>query len=83
MEEARAATKSKVRQRRERLIESIEGKIGKLNIRLAKKEEMLAKARKDSSREAYTCEIDKIKEEIRLAEEALAATLGASLTQDR
>ena len=82
MEEARAAAKSKVRQRRERLIESIEGKIGKLNVRLAKKEEMLAKARKDSSREAYTCEIDKIKEEIRRTEEALAATLGASLPHD-
>ena len=33
LEEARAAAKSKVRQRRERLIESIEGKIGKLNVR--------------------------------------------------
>ena len=82
MEEARAAAKSKVRQRRERLIESIEGKIGKLNVRLAKKEEMLAKARKDSSRETYAGEIDKIKEEIRLAEEALTATLGASLSHD-
>ena len=77
LEEARAAAKSKVRQRRERLIESIEGKISKLNARLAKKEEQYSKARKESSRNAYAAEVAKIKEEIRFAEEALAATLGA------
>ena len=77
LEEARAAAKSKVRQRRERLIESIEGKISKLNARLAKKEEQYSKARKESSKNAYAAEAAKIKEEIRFAEEALAATLGA------
>lgn len=79
MEEARAAAKSKVRQRREKLLESIEGKLGRLNARLAKKEEQLARARKDSSRSAYASETAKIKEEIRRVEEALAATLGAAI----
>ena len=79
LEEARAAAKSKVRQRRERLIESIESKISKLNARLAKKEDQHAKARKESSRIAYASEIVKIKEEIRFAEEALAATLTTTL----
>ncbi len=82
MEEARAAARSKVRERRERLIESIEGKIGKLKARLTKKEEQHAKARKDSSKATYASEIDKIKEDIRLAEEALAATLGTALSHD-
>ena len=82
MEEARAAARSKVRERRERLIESIEGKIGKLKARLTKKEEQHAKARKDSSKATYASEINKIKEDIRLAEEALAATLGTALSHD-
>ena len=82
MEEARAAARSKVRERRERLIENIEGKIGKLKARLTKKEEQHAKARKDSSKATYASEIDKIKEDIRLAEEALAATLGTALSHD-
>lgn len=80
MEEARAAAKSKVRQRRERLIESIEGKISKLNVRLTKKEEQYSKARKDSSRNTYSGEIARIKEELKLAEEALAATLGTLIS---
>ena len=73
LEEARAASKSKVRQRRERLIESILIKIGRLEARLARKEEQHEKARKDSTRATYHEEILRLKDEIDRAYLALEA----------
>ncbi|MBR2064346.1 MAG: primosomal protein N' [Bacteroidales bacterium] len=64
MEEMRATAKSKVRQRREKLMNSIVTKIERLESRLDKKKAMLLKARKESTREAYSQEILKLKEEI-------------------
>ncbi len=71
LEEARAAAKSKVRQRREKLVGGIRAKIEKLEIRLEKKMALKEKARKESSRFAYIKDIEGLSEEIRLAEEAL------------
>ena len=73
LEEARAASKSKVRQRRERLIESILIKIGRLEARLARKKEQHEKARKDSTRATYHEEILRLKDEIDRAYLALEA----------
>ena len=73
MEEMRATAKSKVRQRREKLMNSIVTKIERLESRLDKKEAMLLKARKESTREAYSQEILKLKEDIARSAEALEA----------
>ncbi len=73
MEEMRATAKSKVRQRREKLMNSIVTKIERLESRLDKKEAMLLKARKESTREAYSQEILKLKEDITRSAEALEA----------
>ena len=73
LEEARAAAKSKVRQRREKLMESIRLKIERLETRLAKKEDQLEKARKDSTRTSYIEDIRKLKDEIERAQSALAS----------
>lgn len=73
MEEMRATAKSKVRQRREKLMNSIVTKIERLESRLDKKEAMLLKARKESTREAYSQEMLKLKEEIARCAEALEA----------
>jgi len=73
MEEVRAASLSKVRQRREKLMNSIVSKIEKLKSRLDKKEDMLLKARKESTRATYSQEILKLKEEIGRSTEALEA----------
>ena len=71
LEEARAAAKSKVRQRREKLVESIRLKIERLETRLAKKEEQLEKARKDSTKATYSEDILRLKDEIERAKAAL------------
>ena len=73
LEEARAAAKSKVRERREKLLESIRGKISRLEVRLEKKKELLAKARKESVKEGYAEDISEIEAEIGRAREALEA----------
>ncbi len=73
LEEARAAAKSKVHQRRERLAESIRLKIAKLEARLMKKKSMLEKARKESTRLSYIKDIEGLTGEISLAEEALVS----------
>ena len=73
MEESRAAARSRVRQRREKLLDSIRAKIEKLEARMARKEEQLAKARKESTKEAYASEIRSLQEDIRCAKEALDA----------
>ncbi len=73
LEEARAAAKSKVRERREKLLESIRLKIAKLETRLEKKMEQLAKAKKESTKEGYADEIRKIEAEIERANGALVS----------
>ncbi len=60
-----------MRQRREKLAQSIRTKIEKLESRLEKKRELMAKARKESTRSEYIKDIEKLTEEIRLAEDAL------------
>ena len=71
LEEARAAAKSKVRRRREKIVESIRLKIERLETRLAKKEEQLEKARKDSTKATYSEDILRLKDEIQRAKTAL------------
>lgn len=73
LEKARAAAKSKVRERREKLIRSIREKTARLEARLSRKEEQYAKARKESTREGYAEEIGRIREEIARAKDALEA----------
>ena len=84
LEEARAAAKSKVRERREKLIESIRIKIARLETRLEKKKELLAKARKESVKEGYAEDITRIETEIGRARKALedAGRTGISGTAD-
>ncbi len=71
MEEARAAAKSKVHQRRERLTDGIRLKISRLEARLEKKRSMLDKAKKDSARTSYIKDIEKLTDELTVAAEAL------------
>ncbi len=71
MEEARAAAKSKVRQRREKLLEGLRFKISQLESRMEKKKSLLSKARKDSTRGTYLNDIEKIEEEIALVKSSL------------
>ncbi len=71
LEEARATAKSKVRQRREKLAESVRVKIARLVDRLEKKRAQAEKARKESAKIAYMEEAGKIETEISLAEAAL------------
>lgn len=71
LEEARAAAKSKVSERREKLLESIREKISRLEIRLEKKKVQLAKARKESVKEGYVEDITGIEAEIGRAREVL------------
>ena len=73
LEEARANAVSKVRQRQERLVESILVKIDKLKTRLDKKNKMAEKAKKESSRNAYLLDAEQITAEIEKAETALQA----------
>lgn len=71
LEEARAAAKSKVRIRREKLLESIRRKLATLETRLSRKEEQHSKARKESTKEGYAKEIDTIRSEIERVRESL------------
>ncbi len=73
MEEARAAAKSKVQQRREKFADGIRLKIERLEVRLEKKRIQAEKARKESAREAYLEEVEKISAEIAAASAALEA----------
>ncbi len=75
LEEARAAAKSKVRQRREKLAEGIRIKIGKLEARLGRKKELLEKAKKESTRSSYIKDIEKLEEDISLSGAALESLL--------
>ncbi len=86
LEEARAAAKSKVHQRRERLAESIRAKISRLEVRLEKKRYMLEKARKESTKASYLKDIEQLEEEISIAGKSLesmeARSASVSMTQD-
>lgn len=71
LEEARAAARSKVQIRREKLLESIRRKLQTLEGRLARKEELFAKARKESTKEGYAQDIESIKSEITRVQKTL------------
>ena len=72
LEEARAAARQKVQERRLRLLESMRSKIRKIEDRLARKEEMIAKAKEGTrSKARYTEEKDRIQEELARAISAL------------
>ena len=82
MEQARAKALTKVKEKKERLVESIQGKIAKLETRLEKKREMISKARKDSSREAYIKDAERLQEELDLAMAALKSTYAGQTPED-
>lgn len=71
LEEARAAARSKVQIRREKLLESIRRKLQTLEGRLARKEEQFAKARKESTKKRYAQDIEDIKSEIKRVHKSL------------
>lgn len=70
LEEARAASRLKIRIRKEKLLDSIKEKIGKLETRLTKKKELHSKARKESTRDSYARDIESLKSEIARAKES-------------
>jgi len=74
LEEARAAARSKVQVRREKLLESIRQKLQKLEGRLAKKQEQLSKARKESTKAGYAEDINTINAEIERVRQSLEET---------
>ncbi len=81
LEEARAAAKSKVHQRRERMADSIRSRIDKLEARLEKKKALLKKARKESTKNTYSEEINELVTEISHAKAALEAMTAKSDTE--
>ena len=71
MEESRSTAVQKVAARREKLIESFEIKIAKLEERLAKKTELAQRAKEGTkARNTYLSEIDKIRDDISRTEQA-------------
>ena len=68
LEEARSIAKEKAELRLRKQEESLVARVGRLKDRILKKEEALAKARKDSVKEKYQNEIDGIRREIMLLE---------------
>ena len=73
LEEARAAARQKVMQRRERLIESMRAKVSKIRCRLARKDEMLSKDKEGTkARLKHLEERKRIEKELTTAVEALA-----------
>ena len=72
LEEARAAAKQKVQERRERMLESMRSKVRRIRERLARKEEMIAKAKEGTkSGVRYIEEKKRIEEELATATAAL------------
>ncbi len=67
LEAARAAAVSKVKMRRKSLENVVRLKIERLEARLEKKKSMLARARKESSRQTYIKEINELSEEVSVA----------------
>lgn len=78
LEEARASAVSKVKERRDKLIMSIERKIAQIEVRLEKKNLQIAKARTASTRERYASEADKLEKEIADARMAIHSLLQSS-----
>ncbi len=73
MEEARAAAESKVHRRRERLLDSLRGKIARIEARLEKKKSNLEKARKDSTKASYMMDIERLTNELSVIRASLEA----------
>lgn len=74
LEEARAAALKTSRERREKIIRSMEGRVAKIEERLAKKEEQLRKA-KEGTKKKFALEegVEKIRMELETAKAALEA----------
>lgn len=74
LEEARAAALKTSRERREKIIRSMEGRVAKIEERLAKKEEQLRKA-KEGTKKKFALEegVEKIRKELETAKAALKA----------
>lgn len=78
LEEARAEARIKAVRRREKVVESIEARLMRLNARLEKKTAQEDKAKDGTkAKAALRSDIQKISEEIRLAETALADAMKA------
>lgn len=76
LETAHATALQKIQQRRERLIDGMNGRIQRIQDRLAKKEELIAKSKEGTKAKAkYTEEAEKIKSELQIAREALEEAL--------
>ena len=74
LEEARAAALKTSRERREKIIRSMEGRVAKIEERLAKKEEQLRKAKKGTKKKFALEEgVGKIRMELETAKAALEA----------
>lgn len=71
LEEARAAARLKVRQRREKIASGIKAKIAKMQERLEKKQEQIIKSRKDTTRRSYEEQARKLQDEISLGKRML------------
>ena len=71
LEESRAAAKQKAEERKARQREALMARISKIEERIGKKRELLAKARKDSTREAYTQDIERLEREMAFFKSAL------------
>ena len=64
LEESRAAAKHKAEERKTKQREALKIRIDRLEERLCRKKELLAKSLKDSTREAYTQDIERLKREM-------------------
>ena len=72
LEEARAAALARVRQRQERILDSMRQKVSRIEERLRKKEEFIQKSRPGTkARARYSEEADKIRTELAAASQAL------------
>ena len=71
LEESRAIAKHKAEERKTKQREALKIRIDRLEERLCRKKELLAKARKDSTREAYTQDIERLKREMTFFRSAL------------
>lgn len=71
MEEARASARLKAQKRKEKLIGKIRSEIERLQVRCDKKRQQISKARKESSKEAYITELEKLETAINDAVQGL------------
>lgn len=72
LEESRAAARQKAEERKERQREALQTRIARLEDRICRKQESLTKARKDSTREAYIHDIERLERETAFFRSALA-----------